>query len=160
MSFGQLASAVGPLGVLACRVERVQRGPEFPAVGLVRLPRSAAERNDRRLWLLGKRRPLYAGGANTGSLTGAFGRQRIERPPVPKGWDRRGNGRRFFAFPESTTGLSPAPMSHKAECIKGVIANFRRAVVLTPDTFSMEEFLTRCVPEKATRGRPDDQGTA
>jgi hypothetical protein len=59
----------------------------------------------------------------------------------------------------STTGLSGTDGASKAEFIKGVIAKFRRAVALTPDTFSMEEFLTRCVPEKATRGRPDDQGT-
>ena len=56
MSLDQLASAIGRLGVLACLIERVQRGPELPAVGLVRLSRGAAERDDRRLGLLGKRR--------------------------------------------------------------------------------------------------------
>jgi hypothetical protein len=91
-----------------------------------------------------------------GELERAFGRRKIERLPVPKGWDRRGNGRRFFAFPESTTGLSGTDEASKAEFIKGVIAKFGRAVVLTPDTLSMEEFLTRCVPEKATVLRPSD----
>src|SRR3954469_17331888 len=61
MSRDQLTAAIGRLGVLARAVERVQRGPEFPAIGLVRLSRGAAEREDRRLGLLGKRRPLHAG---------------------------------------------------------------------------------------------------
>src|SRR4051794_8575886 len=44
MSLDELASALGRLGVLAGAVERVQRRPELPAVGLVRLSRRAAER--------------------------------------------------------------------------------------------------------------------
>jgi hypothetical protein len=36
MSRDQLASAIGRLGVLACLIERGQRSPDLPAVGLVR----------------------------------------------------------------------------------------------------------------------------
>ena len=33
-----------------------------------------------------------------GELERAFGRARIERIPVPQGWDQRASGRRFFSF--------------------------------------------------------------
>ena len=49
------------LGVLARLVERPERRPDLPADGLVRLPGSGAERDDRRLGLLGERRSLHAG---------------------------------------------------------------------------------------------------
>ncbi|MCC9705472.1 hypothetical protein E4N62_09480 [Streptomyces sp. MNU76] len=43
-----------------------------------------------------------------GELERSFGRRKIERIPVPKGWESRGTGRRFFLFPELTNDLSTA----------------------------------------------------
>ena len=61
MSFDQLASPIGSLGVLARLVEMVERHPDLAALGLVRLPRSSAERDERRPRLLSERRPLHLG---------------------------------------------------------------------------------------------------
>ena len=61
MGFDQLTPAVGGLVVLARLIERMDRRPHLPAAGLIRLPRGAAERDDRRARLLGERRPLDAG---------------------------------------------------------------------------------------------------
>src|SRR5439155_9339450 len=61
MGFDQLTPAVGGLVVLARLIERMERRPHLPAAGLIRLPRGAAERDDRRARLLGERRPLDAG---------------------------------------------------------------------------------------------------
>src|SRR5262245_43735926 len=61
MSFDQLASLIGGLGVPARLVEMVERHPDLAALGLVRLPRSSADRNDRRPRLLGKRCPPDVG---------------------------------------------------------------------------------------------------
>src|SRR5207249_3675194 len=52
MGFDQLTPAVGGLVVLARLIERMERRPDLPAAGLVCLPRSAAERDDRRSRLL------------------------------------------------------------------------------------------------------------
>ena len=91
-----------------------------------------------------------------GELERAFGRVRIDRLPVPSGWDRRGNGRRFFAFPESTTDLSGADEAARRQYVTDVIAKFGRAVVLAPDTLSMDQFLTGYAPTGAIIFRPDD----
>src|SRR6185312_3701818 len=61
MLLEQRASAVGRLGVLPGRIERVQRGPDLPALGLVRLAGRASERHDRRLRLLREGGPLDVG---------------------------------------------------------------------------------------------------
>lgn len=91
-----------------------------------------------------------------GELERAFGRRKISRLPVPSGWDRRGNGRRFFAFPESTSDLARADAAAKMAYIKQVITKFGRAVVLTPDSRTMEGFLATCVPDGADVFRPED----
>ncbi|WP_347350365.1 DEAD/DEAH box helicase [Intrasporangium sp.] len=91
-----------------------------------------------------------------GELERAFGRKKIRRLPIPSGWDRRGNGRRFFAFPESTTDLSEADPVTRQAYVKDVIAKFGRAVVLAPDTYTMEDFLSVCVPTGVTVLRPKD----
>jgi len=91
-----------------------------------------------------------------GELERAFGRPKIERLPLPKGWDRRGNGRRFVVFPESARDLSSQDEIAKTQFIKDTITKFGRSVVLTPDTFSMDDFLDSRVPEQATIFRPND----
>ena len=58
MRFGQVTSPLGRLGVVARLVEVVDRPPDLPAEGLVRLSRCAADGDDGRSGLLGERRPL------------------------------------------------------------------------------------------------------
>src|SRR2546421_4997132 len=70
MSLDQYASAVSQLGVLARLVEGPEWGPEFPAMGFVRLSRGAAERDDRRLGLLGECRSLHTGSGEDESAGG------------------------------------------------------------------------------------------
>src|ERR671922_2239388 len=60
MGLGELESPVGGLGVFAGLVEAVERPPDLPAGRLVRLPRRAADRDDRRARLLGEGRALDA----------------------------------------------------------------------------------------------------
>src|SRR5919108_987164 len=60
MGLGELESPVGGLGVFAGLVEAVERPPDLPAGRLVRLPRRAADRDDRRPRLLGEGRALDA----------------------------------------------------------------------------------------------------
>lgn len=91
-----------------------------------------------------------------GELERAFGRRKIERLPTPSGWDRRGNGRRFFAFPESTRDLAGADSQARQQFVRDVIAKFHRAVVLAPDSQTMEDFLAQCVPIGTPVFRPDD----
>lgn len=91
-----------------------------------------------------------------GELERAFGRKKILRLPVPSGWDRRGNGRRFFAFPESTTDLSKSEIAVRQSFVKDTISKFGRAVVLAPDTSTMEAFLSDWVPIDASVLRPSD----
>src|SRR2546423_11104437 len=61
MGFDHLAPSGGGFVVLARLIERVERRPKLPAARLVCLPRSAAQRDDRRARLLGERRSLDAG---------------------------------------------------------------------------------------------------
>ena len=57
----ELSTTVGDGGVVTGLVKGPEWGPDLPAVGFVRLSRGAAERDDRRPGLLGKRRALYTG---------------------------------------------------------------------------------------------------
>ena len=61
MSFDQLASPIGSLGVFAGLVEVIERNPKLTALGLLRVPRSSADRDERRPRLLSERRPLHLG---------------------------------------------------------------------------------------------------
>lgn len=91
-----------------------------------------------------------------GELERAFGRKKIERLPAPSGWDRRGNGRRFFVFPESTKDLSRADETTRQQYVKEIIEKFGRAVVLAPDTRTMDSFLNNWVPAGFRLFRPGD----
>ncbi|GAA5215968.1 DEAD/DEAH box helicase [Streptomyces thinghirensis] len=81
-----------------------------------------------------------------GELERAFGRRKIDRIPVPKGWETRGTGRRFFMFPELTDDLSTAPARVPA-FVSGVVSSAGRAVILTPDSRTAETFAKECLPE-------------
>ncbi|WP_254400922.1 helicase C-terminal domain-containing protein [Streptomyces sp. AC555_RSS877] len=81
-----------------------------------------------------------------GELERSFGRKKIARIPVPKGWDKEGTGRRFFLFPELTNDLSAAPKNVPA-FVSGIIDTAGRAVVLTPDGRTAEAFAARHLPK-------------
>lgn len=72
---------------------------------------------------------------DAGELERAFGRQRIERVPVPPAWEKTGAGRRFFVFPDlaqvdgmdGDEGPDPKPPLAKLMGLAG------KQVILTPD---------------------------
>lgn len=80
-----------------------------------------------------------------GELERAFGRPRIERMPVPRGWDRQGTGRRFFCFPELATDLGKDKAATDT-WIADTIGRIGKAVVLTPDTRAAAVFRERRLP--------------
>lgn len=75
-----------------------------------------------------------------GELERAFGRERIDRMPVPRGWDKQGTGRRFFVFPELTTDLS-SDDTRLGPWLSGTIARHERAALITPAGYISTEIL-------------------
>lgn len=63
-----------------------------------------------------------------GELERITGIQRIDRLPVPAGWDKQGSGRRFFVFPNQ----SFAPKDYMPWIISR-ICDFNRTLVLCPN---------------------------
>ncbi|MET9759917.1 DEAD/DEAH box helicase [Streptomyces sp. NPDC006372] len=80
-----------------------------------------------------------------GELERAFGRKKIARIPVPKGWEKQSTGRRFFLFPELTNDLAAKP-AELPDFVAGIIANSGRAVALTPDRRTAKKFKARYAP--------------
>ncbi|MFJ9729708.1 DEAD/DEAH box helicase [Streptomyces sp. NPDC101209] len=74
-----------------------------------------------------------------GELERTFGRKKIERIPVPEGWEKQGTGRRFFLFPELTKDLA-ADTSQLPSFISRTISEAGRVIVLTPDTRTANAF--------------------
>lgn len=90
-----------------------------------------------------------------GELERIFGRRKITRIPIPEGWEKQGTGRRLFCFPQLTNDL--ATEQEKVDTwVAGVIAEHRRAVVLTPDTRTANAFTENCLPEDYRVLRADD----
>src|SRR6185312_4616964 len=81
VSLDQLAASVSDLSVFACFIERAERRPELKTTGLVRLPRGAAEGNDGRARLLGKRRALHLGPNEDQRADGRLHRLAVELEP-------------------------------------------------------------------------------
>ncbi len=84
---------------------------------------------------------LYLGATlgEGGELERSFGRRKIERIPLPPGWDRKGTGRRFFCFPELTTDISGNPAAIDG-WISDLVKASGRAIVLAPDSRSAIRF--------------------
>ncbi len=80
-----------------------------------------------------------------GEVERTFGRRSIKRIPIPPGWEKQGTGRRLFCFPQLTTDLAEDPAAADA-WVAGVIAQYGRAVVLTPDTRTAATFVAERVP--------------
>lgn len=82
-----------------------------------------------------------------GELERAFGRRKIKRVPVPKGWDKRGTGRRLFCFPQLTKDLSGSPDDVSA-WVRERIKDAGRAVAISPDFRTTAILISDCVPDK------------
>ncbi|MFE4961054.1 DEAD/DEAH box helicase [Streptomyces sp. NPDC056653] len=80
-----------------------------------------------------------------GELERTFGRKKIERIPVPEGWENQGTGRRFFVFPELATDLAAHP-TRLSVFVSDTITEVGRAIVLTPDTRTSDAFVTSMLP--------------
>lgn len=77
-----------------------------------------------------------------GELERITGIPKIDRLPVPAGWDKQGSGRRFFIFPNQ----SFAPKDYMPWLFKR-ICNQNRTLVLCPDTKNvelMEDSIKKC----------------
>jgi hypothetical protein len=90
-----------------------------------------------------------------GELERSFGRTRIERIPVPKGWDHQGTGRRFFCFPELTTDLSLAP-EEADHWVSRTILQCHKGTVLTPDNRTADAFRLHRIAEETAVFTADD----
>lgn len=84
---------------------------------------------------------LYLGATlgEGGELERSFGRRKIDRIPLPAGWDKKGTGRRFFCFPELTSDIS-SNHSLIDGWVSDLVKASGRAIVLTPDTRSATRF--------------------
>ena len=76
-----------------------------------------------------------------GELERSFGVTKIERLPVPAGWDQHGSGRRFFLFPSAV---------HDPEAVDSFVSSAielaGKALVLTPSFREVDSFRTTVVP--------------
>jgi hypothetical protein len=75
-----------------------------------------------------------------GELERAFGRAPIESLPVPAGWDQRGSGRRFFAFPELIRGIDARSLA------KSVVVQASKALVLAPSDRRLQAGKASLIP--------------
>jgi len=80
-----------------------------------------------------------------GELERSFGRRKITRIPIPKGWEKQGTGRRLFCAPELTRNLSVV-RTDTDSWVQQMIAVHGRALVLTPDGRTAAEFLEHRIP--------------
>lgn len=89
-----------------------------------------------------------------GELERAFGRRRIERIPVPRGWDKQGSGRRFFVLPSLSTDLQD-PEQVDA-WVEALVARSGRVLMLAASEYQALDLIERVVPESTTVLRADD----
>jgi hypothetical protein len=80
-----------------------------------------------------------------GELERSFGRAKIARIPVPKGWDRRGTGRRFVVFPSLATDLKSDAAIH--EWTSTLVSKAGRALLLTPAQHVADSLKAEVLPE-------------
>jgi hypothetical protein len=70
-----------------------------------------------------------------GELERSFGVTKIERLPVPAGWDEHGSGRRFFLFPAAVRDVGDVDA-----CVAGAIERAGKALVLAPSRRELDAF--------------------
>jgi DEAD/DEAH box helicase/Helicase C-terminal domain len=86
-----------------------------------------------------------------GELERAFGVERIERLPVPAGWDEHGSGRRFFLFPNAS--LEPADVD---TFVAGAIERAEKALVIAPSNAELDRFVETAAPSGMPEIRTGD----
>lgn len=72
-----------------------------------------------------------------GDIERSFGVKKIDRLPVPEGWDRRGTGRRLFLFPGVT------PLETQAEATTKLLQGGAKSLILVRDLRTRDEFASR-----------------
>jgi hypothetical protein len=89
-----------------------------------------------------------------GELERTFGRGKIVRIPIPKGWEKQGTGRRLFVFPEVGRDVQ-ATASRRDTLVRNAIEQHGRVLVLTPDERTANAFIKSRVPDgyKVLRAR-------
>lgn len=90
-----------------------------------------------------------------GELERAFGRRKIDRIPVPDGWEKQGTGRRFFIFPELATDLAADP-TRLPTFVSNTITEAGRAIVLSPDVRASNSFVASMLPNGCPVLKADD----
>jgi hypothetical protein len=76
-----------------------------------------------------------------GELERSVGVTKIERLPVPAGWDEHGSGRRFFLFPAAIQDAEDVDA-----CVAGAIERAGKALVLAPSWRELDSFAATAVP--------------
>jgi hypothetical protein len=76
-----------------------------------------------------------------GELERSFGVTKIERLPVPAGWDEHGSGRRFFLFPAAVQDAADVDV-----CVAGALERVGKALVLAPSYRELDQFQTSALP--------------
>jgi hypothetical protein len=86
-----------------------------------------------------------------GELERSFGVTKIDRLPVPAGWDEHGSGRRFFLFPAAVQDAEDVDV-----CVIGAIERAGKALVLAPSRRELDAFAATAVPATVPTVRSDD----
>ncbi len=84
-----------------------------------------------------------------GGIERSFGVGKIERLPIPEGWDKKGTGRRLIVFPMLSGQSRPT------EVLQGVIERSERSLVLVPSEAIRSKF-TNNLPAGFTVLGPHD----
>jgi hypothetical protein len=86
-----------------------------------------------------------------GELERSFGVAKIERLPVPAGWDEHGSGRRFFLFPAAAQDVEDVD-----DCVAGAIERAEKALILAPSRRELDAFAATAVPPTVPMIRTSD----
>jgi hypothetical protein len=84
-----------------------------------------------------------------GGIERSFGVGKIERLPIPEGWDKKGTGRRLILFPLLSG------RSHPTEVLQGVIERSERSLVLVPSE-AVRTKISKYLPSGFTVLGPQD----
>ena len=76
-----------------------------------------------------------------GELERSCGVTKIERLPVPAGWDEHGSGRRFCLFPAAAQDAENVDA-----CVAGAIERAEKALVLAPSRRELDSFTATAMP--------------
>ncbi len=80
-----------------------------------------------------------------GELERSFGRAKVTRIPVPKGWDRQGTGRRFVLFPSLAQDLKSD--ADVAQWTASLVSKAGRVLLLTPAQHVADSLQAEVLPK-------------